>query len=314
MSIGENRKNGINGKNTYYPLRFNIERVFSCYECNEKFKQSNDCQKHINKEHKIPSHLIDTYGDIKTGEKKAIKFRSTQPEVKSKSLTKEIKKNNKQFIIGNKRKRKSPEKSFSNNEMFVKLENDNYNTKKFNLNKNSELFVVNSVEKYENAIKAKYDEIIQTQIKKMKDILETEYKKKYDEIKENMLENEQKREKLRLQKCKTVHKGIKCEKCSQNPIVGFRYKCSICKEYNLCEKCEELNEISEEHFHNFIKIKNELKNYNDEPKKKKNKNNKNMSHNKSVNENESEISYSDENEDKNNRSNNNLDFFDYNNH
>ena len=33
----------------------------------------------------------------------------------------------------------------------------------------------------------------------------------------------------------------------------------MCKDYNLCEKCEEKNEISEEHPHNFIKIRNEYK-------------------------------------------------------
>jgi len=297
MNMGEQR----------YQIRFNIERVFSCYECSVKFKQSYECRQHIFKEHKIPFQLIDTYGDIKTGVKAAVNFRNTQPEARSKSLTKESKSNNKQFFIGNKRNRICPKKDSHKNETFEKLENDSNNTKKLNLHKNSELFVVNSVDKYEKAIKAKYDEIIQTQIKKMKDILEREYRKKYDEIKENILENEQKREKLRLQKCKTVHKGIKCDKCSQNPIVGFRYKCSVCKEYNLCEKCEELNSMSEEHLHNFIKIKNELKNYEDNPKKKKNKSNKNMTHNKNLNENE--ISNVDENEDKNKISNNNLELF-----
>ena len=56
---------------------------------------------------------------------------------------------------------------------------------------------------------------------------------------------------------KFEHKGIKCQKCMVEPIIGIRYQCSECKDYNLCEKCEEEN--SKENFHNkehnFIKIR-----------------------------------------------------------
>ena len=50
-----------------------------------------------------------------------------------------------------------------------------------------------------------------------------------------------------------VHQGIKCEKCQKMPIIGHRYKCPKCLNYNLCEECEENN--SETNFHphlNFI--------------------------------------------------------------
>ena len=53
--------------------------------------------------------------------------------------------------------------------------------------------------------------------------------------------------------CKTVHSNIKCQQCSKNPIIGYRYKCSVCPDYNLCEECEEKNV---NHPHNFIKIRN----------------------------------------------------------
>ena len=48
-----------------------------------------------------------------------------------------------------------------------------------------------------------------------------------------------------------VHEGYICDGCD-GPIIGCRYKCSVCKDYNLCEKCEEL--FSEEHQHPLIKI------------------------------------------------------------
>jgi len=72
-----------------------------------------------------------------------------------------------------------------------------------------------------------------------------EYKKKYNELinKQNLY----------------IHIGIECKKCFMMPIIGYRYKCSKCKNYDLCEICEEKNEISEEHPHYFIKIRNKYK-------------------------------------------------------
>ena len=50
---------------------------------------------------------------------------------------------------------------------------------------------------------------------------------------------------------KDVHEGIICDGCHAAPIVGVRYKCAVCSDYDLCEKCEEKNE---KHLHPFIKI------------------------------------------------------------
>jgi len=38
-----------------------------------------------------------------------------------------------------------------------------------------------------------------------------------------------------------LHNGVQCEKCKECPIMGHRYKCPKCLNYNLCEKCEEDN-------------------------------------------------------------------------
>ena len=53
-----------------------------------------------------------------------------------------------------------------------------------------------------------------------------------------------------------IHNGIKCERCQKLPIMGHRYKCPRCLNYNLCEECEQLNSEIEFHPHkNFILIR-----------------------------------------------------------
>ena len=59
-----------------------------------------------------------------------------------------------------------------------------------------------------------------------------------------------------IYKCKTIHNGISCNYCKKCPIVGYRYKCMECPEYNLCQICEKVVE----HEHNFIKFVTEEKN------------------------------------------------------
>ena len=51
---------------------------------------------------------------------------------------------------------------------------------------------------------------------------------------------------------KKIHYGIHCNGCGINPIVGNRFKCSICDNFDYCEKCENLNK--DKHMHPFIKI------------------------------------------------------------
>ena len=51
---------------------------------------------------------------------------------------------------------------------------------------------------------------------------------------------------------KPVHKYIICDGCEMNPVVGVRYKCAICPDYDLCENCEAVTT----HDHPFLKIKN----------------------------------------------------------
>ena len=52
---------------------------------------------------------------------------------------------------------------------------------------------------------------------------------------------------------KKEHEGIFCNECKEN-VVGIRYKCLICEDFNFCERCEE--KLKEEHGHPMLKINN----------------------------------------------------------
>ena len=51
---------------------------------------------------------------------------------------------------------------------------------------------------------------------------------------------------------KIVHKHIICDGCAMVPIVGIRYKCKECKDFNYCENC--FNKNPTKHSHEFEKI------------------------------------------------------------
>ena len=53
---------------------------------------------------------------------------------------------------------------------------------------------------------------------------------------------------------KPVHEGINCDGCGVKDIVGCRYKCAVCQNFDYCEECEE--KLSNKHLHPFIKIYN----------------------------------------------------------
>jgi len=37
---------------------------------------------------------------------------------------------------------------------------------------------------------------------------------------------------------RTIHTGVSCNECKVSPIEGVRYKCQVCEDFDLCEKCE----------------------------------------------------------------------------
>jgi hypothetical protein len=51
---------------------------------------------------------------------------------------------------------------------------------------------------------------------------------------------------------KAIHFGYICDGCEKHPIIGNRFKCTVCEDFDYCEECEE--KFRNEHKHPFLKI------------------------------------------------------------
>ncbi len=129
---------------------------------------------------------------------------------------------------------------------------------------------------FEKKIKLLLNKIENKFLEEIKDINEQKinlYLKEL-EIKRNEKFNEMMRineknklELINISKLNNVkHNNKKCKKCGEDPIEGILYKCSECREYYLCEKCEQINYFDKSHIHNFIKIRKPSIKYNIEQK------------------------------------------------
>lgn len=47
------------------------------------------------------------------------------------------------------------------------------------------------------------------------------------------------------------HENVQCDGCNMCPIIGVRYKCSVSKDFDFCQNCEE----TKDHPYAFLKIK-----------------------------------------------------------
>ena len=140
-------------------------------------------------------------------------------------------------------------------------------------------------EQYEKSLNTKYEQEMKNEINKLKNSLNHKLNEKIEELKKIYIQKYEKKEvdmdkkfnemsqlvinksgikknDLNLSICNTVHRGVKCEKCFAEPIIGYRYKCSVCNNYNLCQECEEKNSVEGNHPHDFIKIRKEQNNEN----------------------------------------------------
>jgi len=55
---------------------------------------------------------------------------------------------------------------------------------------------------------------------------------------------------------KIVHIGFSCDGCDQTPIIGTRFKCNDCKNFDLCEKCHKT--IVHEKSHTFTAVNTKM--------------------------------------------------------
>jgi len=104
-----------------------------------------------------------------------------------------------------------------------------------------------------NDSKVMYDQIISQNQQQF----EEEEKKRNQVIDANIFNNAHDNFNINpISNCKTIHNGVSCSYCKRSPIIGYRYKCMKCPDYNLCQICEKVVE----HEHNFIRYATEEKN------------------------------------------------------
>ena len=193
-------------------------------------------------------------------EKMSSDFDSEKQEIISKNnliIKKEVEKGINDYISKSKLELQNKE------EEIINIKNSYEN----NINKIREECYEELEQKFSKIYEQKLKEIYDTELnnsKIMRDKIlsqnqiqfEEEEKKRNQVIDANIFNNAHNNFNINpISKCKTVHNGITCNYCKQCPIVGYRYKCVKCSNYNLCQKCEKVVE----HEHNFIRYTTEEK-------------------------------------------------------
>lgn len=84
-------------------------------------------------------------------------------------------------------------------------------------------------------------------ISKIKEEVMSESKIVESRIKEEPKVIEEKKE----NSSQVIHAHVTCDECGTSPIVGIRYKCVVCPDFDVCEKCQ----AKSTHDHPFLKIK-----------------------------------------------------------
>ena len=186
-------------------------------------------------------------------------FKEFEARLSNKNINKEEIKVNKGYneIIDEKIKEPINEiikdKNLSNVDKKV-LKDDNVNKIKEDINK-----IKNQNENHDNEYINKSVNInINNNKNKFEDLEMIKKEKNSNNINQNSMMNLHPKDnnEINLSFVKTIHFGIKCNICGMLPIKGDRYKCHICKDYNLCQDCEQLNFEIEKHPHDFIKMRN----------------------------------------------------------
>ena len=207
------------------------------------------------------------------------------------------KENENEEIIENRIKTIEEEKNKEINELQMKIKQLNQIINKMNENNNNKMKNLESEKNYlENNINKEFEKgngtitnqikyNIQTEISKFQNDLFLKIKnlnsKFLEEQKQNLIktienshkrikEDEEENEEInnknlksinnQNQQPKLIHEGFKCNLCNKTPIIGLRYKCNFCYDFNLCENCyNDILHNKKSHYnnnnsHKFIKI------------------------------------------------------------
>lgn len=54
----------------------------------------------------------------------------------------------------------------------------------------------------------------------------------------------------------THHIGVTCDQCDTYPIIGTRYKCCVCDNFDLCETCEATSSHPIDHYFMKMRVRN----------------------------------------------------------
>lgn len=58
-----------------------------------------------------------------------------------------------------------------------------------------------------------------------------------EKIKDEVNEENKEKTKAKTSAEQIVHEHFICDGCGVNPIIGNRYKCAVCANFDLCSKC-----------------------------------------------------------------------------
>ena len=81
------------------------------------------------------------------------------------------------------------------------------------------------------------------QLKEKVNAIKLQTEKMFAEMKTELVKNKRKNSGIFPREIESgiIHKMICCNNCGLNPINGKRFKCVVCKSYDICEVCEENN-------------------------------------------------------------------------
>ena len=102
-------------------------------------------------------------------------------------------------------------------------------------------------------IKSNENEYILSCLNKANRVTIIEDDKKYQNLKNIMINYPKLIEPSFIQKKRIIHKNSKCSECDISPIEGIKYQCLKCKSYELCSICEK--KLGEKHGHPLLKLR-----------------------------------------------------------